>query len=266
MIGLALTLGWARSTEAEGPEVMFRSRYAVLAVPIWCGVYFVGLTYEPRLVGRVLCGALFIFTCVVAQGSYREGLIWGRRTRAVYERFEADLKAGMPINLLAETHFTRIHIPFHPDARREIEGLGDLAQAGGRWTLQVQAPVPFRAVELPPVPSQLSDMTFENGVGVTRGPESSMTFVLKEPIRVGVVRLNLSMYPQSPTAIPAAFQVRWRALASGPVANERTIDAAAGQQIIAIWVNDTIDRFEIRPDDKPCVITISGIVLLSPIS
>jgi hypothetical protein len=40
--------------------------------------------------------------------------------------------------------------------------------------------------------------------------------------------------------------------------------SASKEKNVTIWVNDTIDRFRLHPDNKPFGIMISGITLLVP--
>jgi hypothetical protein len=64
---------------------------------------------------------------------------------------------------------------------------------------------------------------------------------------------------------PVDFQASWKSTRRGEwVQGEEThgLDTAKASKDVAIWVNDTISRFRLRPDNKPCVLRIDRIVVL----
>jgi hypothetical protein len=150
---VAVAIAWGRSP--DGPTTLFRSRYALLATPLWCAVYFVGMVCRPHMVGRCLCASLFLAVCFLSQGNYAEGMFWGQRTRAIYEEFERDMRAGMPVKLLVENYAERLHVPFHSQARPDVEfALKQLKTTNSRWGRELSVDQESRGI--PVNPSELA--------------------------------------------------------------------------------------------------------------
>ncbi|HEV3204145.1 MAG TPA: hypothetical protein VGY77_07175, partial [Gemmataceae bacterium] len=108
--------------------------------------------------------------------------------------------------------------------------------------------------------------TWQDGLGQGLGSDSCLIFALGEPRFVYAIRLRYSFVNTGDT--PVLLRIFWRNGANG--FSEDTQNAtvklmsASKEKNVTIWVNDTIDRFRLHPDNKPFGIMISGITLLVP--
>jgi hypothetical protein len=125
---------------------------------------------------------------------------------------------------------------------------------------------PFREVSLPVAPSELRQATWDNGVAIATGDEPVLIYVLPRPTQVAAIRLT---FAYENAVAPAACAVSWAAQGPGGVGvverasfwDQRT---GAGEQTRLVRVDDTIERFRINPDHKPCRYRLLGLVLLVP--
>lgn len=106
---LGLAVGWGRT--GHGTDVGFTARYTTLALPLLCCIYFIwGLYGGPRF-GPMAQMCLFSLACALFLTNVQLGISWGRERRELMQAFEQDLRARMPIALLAERYADGIYPP-----------------------------------------------------------------------------------------------------------------------------------------------------------
>jgi hypothetical protein len=113
LVALALAMGWGRAGRVESSGRM-STRYALLAVPALCAAYFTAELYGSRGVRRLTQGALL----VAAIGLLPMNTLVGVQRRNWFERgmesVESDVRAGVPVDALADRHY-RFLLPWSRD-------------------------------------------------------------------------------------------------------------------------------------------------------
>jgi hypothetical protein len=269
---LALGLGWGRS--GLGPEYCFELRYTVFMLPVLFCVYFIGGLYNTTTSGRSVQFGLFITMCVLWHGNSEEGTTFAEKPVSKQEEFLTDLRAGMPTTLLAERYTSSLNPSWsgevHPEDKEVlVTGMRLLRRAGVGVFKQLQDDPACREIAVDLEPSDTQDIDWEDGVGHGYGSDPSLTFTLKKPQRVHALRLQCSLNYGNDEPAPASAQLSWkRSDQEDFPETEQNIplelDTAPGETTVSVWINDTIDEFRIRPDNKPCVFRIAKIVLLVP--
>jgi hypothetical protein len=105
---VSLSLGISRARAAIGKDALFASRYAALAAPFWCGVYFVWELVHDRRIRRFAQTALLFFAAVLTLANAQDGAreaVWFRDVRQVVVN---DVKAGVPLDKLVAKHYGRM--------------------------------------------------------------------------------------------------------------------------------------------------------------
>jgi hypothetical protein len=99
---LAVGTAWARIEQGEGAT--FASRYATLAAPFWCGLYFVfELTKSRPLRGLAQTCLLLVAAAFVVKNA-DDGMGWGNMLLKAKSDFHAALRARPIIDDFARTH------------------------------------------------------------------------------------------------------------------------------------------------------------------
>lgn len=99
---LALGVGWGRAGLI--PTDGFPTRYAVMAVPTLCCIYFIWETYSPPFSRGFVPMCLFTLLCILFGPNLQRGFEWSSYYRPGMEAFERDLRAGVPPQELAAHH------------------------------------------------------------------------------------------------------------------------------------------------------------------
>jgi hypothetical protein len=213
---------------------------------------------------------LFTVACVLFLFNVQAGREWaasflGERNTA----FERHLRAGTPLSTLVEyyDHYFK-NIDSRNEDKEFTESLRLLRQAGVGPFRHLRADPAVREVPIPVVPAAVNQMTWNNGAGRGIGNNPYLLFALKGPRFVHAIRLKCSYADAAVTSEEANFQMFWKKGANAFTDAERSVrwslDRGRGERTMTIWVNDTVDRFRIHPDNKPCVFRLSRIVLLAP--
>jgi hypothetical protein len=110
-------------------------------------------------------------------------------------------------------------------------------------------------VHLPPEPVHVNQMTWKNGVGEGVGDDPYLVFKLKKPEYVYCVRLRFVLVnPQYKRSIFEAFWLepgRNQFHAPGSHATYG-LCAQNEEQVLTVWINQTVDTLRLDPDMKPC--------------
>jgi hypothetical protein len=124
---------------------------------------------------------------------------------------------------------------------------------------------PTRVVNLPVTPTAVNQLVWKDGVAKCTGNDPYLSFSLDRPASVRGVRLTLA-YEAGES--PFRFRMYWKESARNPYTEqERCVSLELGEKpgprVLTVPVNDTIDAFQIHPDDKPCVFRLGQIELLA---
>ena len=123
----------------------------------------------------------------------------------------------------------------------------------------------FRETSLPLHPASVSLLRWEGTTAHVTGVDPQITFALPQARYVAGIRIKYSH--SNPQGAPARFQLAWKrpgqvGFPDGQRYTNWNLPTGNGQETI-VWVDDTLDRFRIQPDNQPCEFRIDQIVLLS---
>lgn len=268
---VALALAVSRARAWVGARMCLESRYALLAAPALCAAYLAGSASLPaagRLLQVLLCAAALLHT----PENVRDGLDWGRRHRRAWTALDRDLAAGVPAEFLLRRYDWLLprwrEDQFSPANFRFAVGCTRLLRDAGVGPFRSLADLPaFRELPIPLTPAVTHDMTWDGHTGRGHGTDPYVEFTLPRAQHVYGILISCSLNYDNADASPVDFRVSWRVAGAGELtgaSDEYRLTTAAGTKDVGAWVHRPIDRIRIRPDDKPCLLQIEGIVLLAP--
>jgi hypothetical protein len=107
LVSLAVATAWARS--ALTADALFASRYAALAAPFWCAVYFIwDLVERPRvrLFGQ---GSLLLCSALLLLPNRRDGRREAKYFREVRQDAVDDIAAGVSLDEIVRRHHDALY-------------------------------------------------------------------------------------------------------------------------------------------------------------
>jgi hypothetical protein len=270
MACVALGVGFGRAVYS--PDLPLHSRYALLSCLTLSCLYFASMWSPAVNRGRFLQLVLFFLfiPCFVYDGV--AGISWAREHRANVKRFEREVLAGVPALALAARHDWMAprwnkELPVDAAFLRYMENdLVSLRQAGIGIFRYVKDTPPTDVQPLEVKPSEHHEMTWREGIGHGDGSGSSLEFRLDRPRRVYMIYLQFTLHHVDKSGGSANFQIAWPKLdeAVPTMVDKFDVDTGKGVREVWAWVDGTIDRFDIYPDDKPFQIAINKVVLIIP--
>jgi len=105
---LAGGVAWSRI--ALSPGGIFSSRYATLAAPLLCCIYFAWEAVGSPRIARLVQMALFFFAAVFLLRNHDDGLLLANTVRESRRAVIADVESGMPLPEVASRHCGAIYI------------------------------------------------------------------------------------------------------------------------------------------------------------
>jgi hypothetical protein len=266
MGGLAALVAHARA----GITVYYclEERYGLLAAPGLCALYLSATTSWRRASGRAFQVALFLVVWAVAAWNLKLGLDEARASRLLCDAFQEDLLDGKPAEVLVDRHGWLVGSwDGHPSAEAcaEVRDCFCLLQDAGIGIFRhLRRMPPHQRLALSIVPAQLMSMSWEKDTARGHGTDPSLTFRLDRPRHVYGIVLRCSLNYGNSCGTPANFRIAWKpdpARKYFERSDRVQIDTSRGLKTVRMWVDDRIDQFEIRPDDKPCVLRLAEIIL-----
>jgi hypothetical protein len=270
---LAGTLCLALSVGLGRPGFGFTPRYAVLAFPGLCWVYFAWGTAGAPPVRQLAQLVLFTIVCFPMAANLEWGRRYGRERRERMDAFLSDLRAGEPISVLLARH-ARAFFPFPEDGGASYHdwldyGLQGLHRAGiGTFrSLQTTEPA-VREIPLasPTVPS--GPAGGKRGSLRARPDALGVQWGLPAPRLIAGVRVtyHTGSGPDRNRS-PTRFEVFWRRSDRQEFTPERRYVQYCGspeEKTVTIWVWDTVDQLRIEPGPQTGVFDLAEVVLLVP--
>jgi hypothetical protein len=135
-----------------------------------------------------------------------------------------------------------------------------------RWRLLRQAGIgafkdlrefpAYRRIDVPLNQAELTAGTKDLGAGTE-------VYQLNQPQHVLAIRIRCAVDRYKADAGPANIEVSWKGTSHTDEAEHLSIDAP-GEKVLTAWVNDSIDHFEIRSDNKAGVTKILKLGVLVP--
>ena len=258
---LALAVGWNRGW--AGDLAGFQRRYVVMATPFWCWLVVAARLAAPRVWGQVMTNILFALICCLAWPNTELGWNHARDQREQARSLTNDIRGGMPPFRLIRRHTPYLH-PSHDRA----SALLPILRAGAIGPFAGLTPNPsFREISIPLEPTSLSLVNWEAG-GLARvtGVDPKITFTWKAPRDVAGIRIDYDH--ANPSGSPARFQMSWGNGDSRGADESRRYsnwNLPTGSNLTTtIWLDATIDRIQIQPDNQPGTFRIKKLSLLIP--
>jgi hypothetical protein len=226
MLVLAVALAWGRGGRVATSGLS--RRYALLAVPLLCAVFFAWQLYAPRRWATRVQVALLLVAVALLPANTRAGLAARDWVEQGMDAVRHDIAAGMPRPLLAERHR-----PFllHWDGERLAAGMRMLGDAGIR---------PFAGLP--------DDFGVEE-ISVADAPDG----IVRLPRSQHVYAVRLSVAPDAGSPSATGVRLTWRGT-DGRARRESVPPAApgeAGDSFATLWINDVVDRFTVEADEPP---------------
>jgi hypothetical protein len=257
---LALGLAWGRA--GSGDRAGLETRYVTLASPALCLLYL-SLQALPRATPRELFSlSMFAAVCVLAWPNAEEGLMAGRERASRFAALVRDVRAGEPASLLA-----RRYTPFlHPSQDVLIEWLPVLRRARIGPFAELRGEPPSREVALADDPVRLQSARRQGTEYDITGVDPEIAFRLPRAMFVRGIRLRYDHSNADGT--PARFRLSWTKPGQGGDVGERSYSNWAlptgRERATTVWVYETIEEFQIQPDNRPCTFRIDSMVLIVP--
>jgi hypothetical protein len=278
---LALIIGWARMSFGE--NYLFVGHYLTKALPALFCAYLAWQLYGPPPMRLGVQGGLLAVVCLLLWPNVRSGINAGQYMLAASERLERDLRAGIPLNLLAQRHGARLsgEATHRPSSNWFVTHfVTELRKAGVMVFPSIPEGPPCHAEPLTPIePIASNELQWADGVAKGAGPQASATFALGQTRQICGIRLSysyvLAVQPTRYYNDPASpiLYLSWRGgpgsqfgEASHSAAIEMTPESLSGD--LTIWIYEPVAQFRLhpnsRPDGQPVEFHLRSIELLVP--
>jgi hypothetical protein len=197
VLSLALAMGYGR---ASG----FQPRYAILAVPLYCAIFFVWELHGHVRWARSVPAALLIASIVCLPDSMRLGRIFAEDRRSWYTGpFVAAIAAGKPMPLIIGDHSA---IAWHWQHILEYL-LPELHERRIGVFKKLVDPPEYDSLAIPWAGATANNAVIDGDV-ITIGKGSSITISLQDPRYIEALRFVAEVDPLSPAVI--RFRMAWR--------------------------------------------------------
>ena len=229
----------------------------LLAVPLVGLVYVAWLLFGGLDTSRVVPAALFAVVAVMLPFNVATGWMIGEQGNQWWGDFEADVRAGMPPDLLVEKHFPNYSVAYR--VRRGVRLLRD------HGISYFPALKEGARIELPLIPDRLEHAIREGDVFRCESDQARLVYALKPPRVVYAVRAELSYLDRPEETRPVDYRVL-RVFWTQPDGSEG--DEAAypstgtGEQIVTVPVGRPVAELRLRPDQYPTVCRLRRLTLV----
>lgn len=259
VIGLALGVGIGRA--GVGAHAGFTPRYTTLAAPALCGLYFIGILSRGPL-GRLLPMGLFTALAVLLMPNLEAGLAFARYHHAKLAGVEHELSGKYQAPIVAQHHPC-----LYPSQELLAVWIDMLRRAAIGNFKYLSAPPALHEEELTVAPAVSERVAWQKGVARIGGAASFLEYRLPRLRVVQGIRLRYAYAEKAD--VRAQFGMSWQTSQETeseqePRGTRFALEASPGERTVTVYVNDTIDRFRIRPDTGPCTFKILGLQLLVP--
>ncbi|MFN2431366.1 MAG: hypothetical protein ABR599_00835 [Gemmatimonadota bacterium] len=247
---LALAIGHGRAALGSGPG--FSSRYALLSIGALCACYLAWGIYARPRPARFVQMCLFAGFCAFLTYSSLTAIGWARGRSAVVAAFAADVRAGLPDDLLAARHGMQLRQYAFldlADLRRTATGPFEdapppLAVAGG-----IERALPLEI-------ETANGMVCAATACRCTDQDPHVVVALREPISILALRVRFRLTNGSAASIP--FQVFWRQAGENEFTEDErtvrpTLRSSSEPQEITVWIDETVDRIRFDPGPGPCL-------------
>jgi hypothetical protein len=258
MASLALGIGWGRG--ALGEHSVFEPRYVTLTSPILLAVIFTWDAYTSPGVRRVVLTSLLSATLILLWPSTKDAIDAGRALAERGDRFERDVRAGIPLYQLVKRHASFM-FPSHDLLTKELALLRKTRI--GLFGRIPPDPV-FRELDVPVKPAATGMIRWKNGTAHATGVDAYLQYKLPTALNVAGIRLNYSHTNAVGSA--ARFRMWWTPTEGTQPPPEHSYSNWAlptGSDLVTtIWIAEVVKEFRIQPDNQRCEFTVNEITVL----
>jgi hypothetical protein len=247
---LGAAIAWGRA--AWGPEGGMPSRYATLAMPILCSVYFIAVLNRSAAGLRAQI-FLFCLACLMFFLSLREGLDYARSFRELRAPVERLLHAGAPPFFIAEKYRPQLLGGFRTDDKEFLQScLRMLHDASiGEFRLMRDDS------DFQELPVAARNCSYDG---------AQVLFALGKPRRVTAMRLRCAY--AGPTS-ENHVGILWRQSARNDLGVSEPkvyflVSLRAPRVNLLVWVDDDIDQIVLMPRQLPADLRVEELVLIAP--
>jgi hypothetical protein len=257
----SLTVAWVvgMGRYAWGNTVL-DSRYAATSVIVLIGAFFVWELYSPRLITPL--GRMLLFTAAASflHANLQLGVRQGVMQRDAERELLRDLYASRPIPQLAAHH---AWVTYYYHDRLE-EYLRQLRDAGIAPYHRLPPDPSFYVQTLRAETASVKEIEWNGDTGVVVGPDAHLQFDLPKPEFVSGLRFRFSLV--DPSNIYPTMRVGWYNNTKTDLQQYNCgYRSATGQEAeVVVYIDDTISRVLIFPNNRPSTFRISKIELLLP--
>jgi hypothetical protein len=261
VVGIMAVTGVARG--GFGPAAGFEARYALMAAPLLVVIQLAWVLYGGTLASMVTTSLLALL-CLAFSVNVQHGLRYGRARRAQADALVADVRAGVPPDLVAARHYRHFY-PFPDLMARRLRMLQAAGQGPYRGLPAPAAQTPCaRWDEAPLRQIGYHSMTWRDGVGRAEGADPYVILGLGDTTRLCAVRLTLMHSAAGGGDAP--LTVYWARSAAGWFDEQRqwtaTISSSPEPQKVVVWINDEIDLLRVDPDERTEMFRMTSLELL----
>ncbi len=257
----SLALGIGSGRAGWGDLAGFETRYVTLAAPALTTAYLAWCTAGPATM-RFAQMSLLTLACITTWPNVQAAFRVGFENRARAGSLAIDINSGMPPSQLILRHLSLLHNS-HEVLNR---GMPQMKKARLGIYANMVDELRFREIPLSQGPTGLIGMRGQNGHYEAVTVDPYLVYTLPSPTPVAGVRLRYRH--SNAEGLPGRFVMSWsnesspRRLPPGRHAIW-TLETRE-DRTTTIWINATIDRLRIQPDNKPCQFDIQDLTLLVP--
>ena len=256
-LGVAWVVGMSRYGWGN---TILDSRYSAMSVVALIGSYFIWELHGVR--SLIPLGRMFLF--MVATGFLHANLQLGIQyaviRRDAERAFLRDLRANQPIPRLV-AHHAWITYYYHD----QLEGyLRQLRDAGITPYNRLPPDSSFQVRTLSSEPALIHGITWDGDGGKVVGPDAYLQFNLAKPEFISGLRFRLSL--ADPGGMVPTVKVRWYSETKAELQQYNChYESIKGQETeIIVYIDDTISKVLILPNNRPSTFRMSRIELLLP--
>ncbi len=262
---LVCAIGYGRA--GLGPAAGFASRYSAFSAVLTCvALIAISMDWHRRLPRAVAC-AVLVIAIAVQPLAVSVGRDYGHDMARVADRILGDLADGVPIEVVAHQEGLKIY----PNGDGLTIFLRALSESGGGAVgsrTRGQPPC-SNEVRLAPRIEHLNTMTWNGQTADCFGEDPFTVFALNAPVKVCAVRVRFRLTRQNANAGPAMLQAFWSETSRNdfdPGVRNQTVrldEDGPAEHTVTFWVGETIDRFRIDPDTRPCRFELIDFTLIT---
>lgn len=262
---LVCAIGYGRA--GLGPTAGFASRYSVFSAVLVCSALIVLSMEWQRRSARSFAVVILLTAIAVQPQAVLVGREYGHTMATVSDKILSDLADGVPIEVVAHKEGTELY-PNGDGLTTFFRALS--ASGGGAVGSRTRGQRPCgNEVKIAPRIEHTNTMNWNGQSAECSGEDPFTVFALDAPVKVCAVRVRFRLSEPVENAAPAMLQAFWAQTSRNefdPGVRNQTIRIDADgptERTVTFWIGDTIDRFRIDPNTRPCRFELIDFTLIT---